>query len=474
MRFQKLKRLIWIGLCPAAGLIFVACNKTDASKSPGETMPLTRLDWNLKILVEAYQKSGHANPKWDVPAERALTEYANARSQTTESNENWGAIISNNCSAALEAGCDDPMIHLLHVRFGMDQTGSRQSFAEAFRVAALDMEASPYPDILKFDAWLREGRQAIYTYGYGTNIPVEVARLEIWPHAETNLLAALSDRTMPPEEAYNACHALLEEWKGNADHYAELYHSMEKRFPGPWKNEPVILLLKGEACIEMAWHARGSGYANTVTGAGWKLFRERLAAAEAALTKAWQLNAHDPRIAVKMMKVELGQGQGRDRMELWFLRAMELDPNDYDACNSKLWYFEPKWYGSVSDMLAFGRECVQNQQWGGHVPLILLDAHLAIQQEFADPAEKTNYWTQPKVWLDLKDAFDRFFELNPGETSWYHNYAWFAWQAGQWATLNNLIPKLAPVNYDYFGGKDKFETMLTLAKEHAGETKAKD
>jgi hypothetical protein len=125
-------------------------------------------------------------------------------------------------------------------------------------------------------------------------------------------------------------------------------------------------------------------------------------------------------------------------------------------------------------MLEFGRECVSNKQWGGHVPLILMDAHVAIQQQFAADAEKVGYWKQPQVWTDLNSAFERFFELNPNEISWYHNYAWYAYQAGQWATLNKLIPKLGPVNYDYFGGQDKFEEMVSQAKKHAGETKTKD
>ena len=64
-------------------------------------------------------------------------------------------------------------------------------------------------------------------------------------------------------------------------------------------------------------------------------------------------------------------------MELWFDRAMELDPNDYDACYYKLYYLEPKWYGSVKDMLDFGRECVDSKVWGGRVPLVLTDAHYA-------------------------------------------------------------------------------------------------
>ena len=176
-----------------------------------------------------------------------------------------------------------------------------------------------------------------------------------------------------------------------------------------------------------------------------------------------------------MMWVELGQGKGRDRMELWFQRAMEADPNDYDACNTKLLYLEPKCkYGSAADMLEFGRECVQNEQWGGHVPLILMDAHVEIQQELADDdAGKADYWKQPQVWTDLNSAFQRFFELNPDETGWYHNYAWYAYQAGQWATFNQLIPKLGSVNYNFFGGRDKFEQMVAEAKAHAGASKGK-
>jgi hypothetical protein len=468
MKSPMLKSLIWIALCFAALQIVVACNKSGASKA----RPLTRLDWNLKTLVDAYENAGHTNLNWDEPATNALNEFARSRSRITVSNEAPGSIISNNCAAAIDAGCDDPMIRYLYIRYC--QTGSRQAIAEAFCKAGLDMEQSSYPNIRKFYAWQRASQQLIYAYGYGTNIPAEMRQLPIWQDAQANLQAALSDQTMPPEEAYDCCHDLLNSWKGDSDHYAALYHAMDGGFPENWRNSAMILLLKGEAYTEMAWHARGGGYANTVTSDSWKLFSQHLAVAEKALTKAWQLNTNEPRIAIAMMTVELGQGQGRDRMELWFHRAMELDPNNYDACNSKLGYLEPKWYGSVQDMLAFGRECVQNQQWGGHVPLILMDAHVAIQREFTEDSQKTNYWKQPNVWLDLKSAFDRFFELNPEEISWYHNYAWYAYQAGQWADLNALIPKLGPVNFDYFGGEDEFNKMAALAKKHAGDSKGKD
>ena len=84
-------------------------------------------------------------------------------------------------------------------------------------------------------------------------------------------------------------------------------------------------------------------------------------------------------------------------------------------------------------------------------------------------AEQTNYWTQPQVWPDIKAAYERFFELNPDAISYYHNYASYAYKCEQWDKLNELIPKLGPVNYEFFGGKSEFEKMVRLAEKHAGK-----
>src|SRR5271169_4585735 len=109
-------------------------------------------------------------------------------------------------------------------------------------------------------------------------------------------------------------------------------------------------------------------------------------------------------------------------MELWFNRAMENNTNDYEACQAKLNYIEPKWHGSTEAMLEFGHECATNQAWGGHVPLILYDVHKSIQRQYVNDSEKNEYWKQPEVWADIKVAFDRFFELNPDAIGWYHDY----------------------------------------------------
>ncbi len=273
---------------------------------------------------------------------------------------------------------------------------------------------------------------------------------------------------MPAEEAFEMCDAALSSIKGSgiADYpaYIQAYQCIEKPIFQNWPDAYTTLLLKGEGYIQLAWAARGPGFANTVSDEGWKLFAERLAVAENALTNAWQLNPNDSRIADNMVEVEQGKDD-RDQLEIWFNRAITLNPNDYAVCSTKLNFLEPKWGGSKEEMLQFGHECVTNTQWGGNLPLILLDAHYFISYMFTNQTDQENYWKQPEVWTDLDTAYKRFFEINPNATSRYYQYAWYAYKCEQWTKFVELIPKLGPVNYDYFGGKDEFDKMVQLAKD---------
>jgi hypothetical protein len=172
-----------------------------------------------------------------------------------------------------------------------------------------------------------------------------------------------------------------------------------------------------------------------------------------------------------MITVELGQGQGRERMELWFRRAMEINPDYYDACSAKLHYLKPQWYGSNGEMLEFASECLNSTNWGGHVPLIVIDVHEYFAKSYNSMEARNDYFKRPEVWSDIKQALDKFFRLNPQETSWHHNYALYAWRAQQWDDLNRELALLGKVNYDYFGGKEQFEKMVQAAREHAAKPK---
>src|SRR5208283_2826942 len=113
-------------------------------------------------------------------------------------------------------------------------------------------------------------------------------------------------------------------------------------------------LIKADFYLLYAWAGRGNGDANEVTKEGWELFRTRLAESEKALIRAWALDPKNPQVPTLMIQVAEGQQKKRPEMELWFERAMQLDPNNYEACHSKLHYLYPQWYGSRDDMIAFG------------------------------------------------------------------------------------------------------------------------
>jgi hypothetical protein len=474
MNLPQLKDFSVVGLCALACLALVAChNPSFVKRTSSDPIKQARLDWNYKTTVYSYQKSNFTGRKWNDPAIRALAEFACSRANVLETNEPWALTIATNASAAVRAGCKDPMVAYLNIKFAMDQTNSKKAFNEAFSTMADAMNSSSYPPIRKFYASLRAEQQYAYTFGYGSNVDFTKPG-QLLTSAREHLANSLTDKTMPPEEVYEACSELLYQWPGDMKSLKICWDQIEKPLFANWPDESRSWLLKGEAYNIMASNARGAGYAETVTEEGWKGFSENLAIAETSLKHAWELNPKDPRIAVTMIWIVNDQGKSRDQMELWFQRAMENNPNDYEACQAKLNYIEPKWHGSIEAMLEFGRMCATNRAWGAHVPLILLDAHKSIQRQYVDDAEKNVYWKQPEVWADIKVAFGRFFELNPDAIGWYHDYAWYAYQAGQWDTLNEIIPKLGRINYSYFGGKDEFDRMVRLAKEHASSPKTED
>lgn len=443
-----------------------ACHKTPAPSSG--TAKQQRLDWNLKTLVQAYQDHGNNDAKWDGFVISALTEFARARAHVTDADEPVNEIISTNIAAAVQAGCDDPLVNYIYIKYAMPQTGSREDFAKAFSKMASDMNQSSYPPIRKFYAAARTLDQTFYTYG--TNARNQPIMGEIMPMLSDNLNATLADKTMPAVEAYEVGDTVLSLVSGSKSYYEQTYQTIEKPLFENWPDAATSWLLKGEGYYRMAWQARGGGYANGVSPENWTTFHDRLTIADTATQKAWKLDPTDSRIPTLMIQIDEGLQKDRPDMELWFSRAMQTDPDNYNACEYKLHYLYPQWYGSRDNMIAFGRECVASTNWGGTVPLILSDAHHEYWLYLDDSEEKSNYWKQADVWPDIQASFERFFELNPAATEYYHNYAWYAYHAEQWNKLNELIPKLGTVNYNYFGGKDEFDKMVQLAKEHAGKT----
>ena len=421
-----------------------------------------RLAWNKQTLSGIYATAGHTNATWDGPARNALDQFATLRATQPADMEPLRKSIVGHCQRAIRANCTDPMIDYLYVRFDVGFSNvTAAEYGEALGRAANALTASKYPPVRKLYASIRASDQF---ESMGTNMATQM-----YHHrraALRSLTNVVADPNVPVEEIDEICHQMISLLDRNKQQFEAFYKSIEKPLFANWGSDHRILFFKGKYYRKYAWDARGGGYADKVTEEGWELFRERLGIAEQSLEKAWEMNSTDPRIPTEMIEVVVGQQKSRQTMDLWFSRAMKLDTNNYEACQFKHRYLMPIWYGSQEEMLAFGRECAKSTEWGGRVPLVLVDAHDWIAKR--PPLRNTrNYWKSPEVWADVKMAYEKFFKLNPDQTGWRHNYARHAWWSEQWDDLNKQLPLLGTINYEFFGGKAEFNKMVAQAKEHS-------
>ena len=428
-----------------------------------------RLKWNLATMVGDYEMKGVRDPKWNQDAIRALKLLARARAYGPQEVRGFPEDVATAARAAVEAGCTDPLIRYVYLRFG-PATRDTNEIAALFKEVSADLTRSEYSSLRKFYGSLRAAEAQYRVSGYRGSW--SLGKWEAWrlfKLAHFQLDKFLTDKTVPVEEVYDACHDCFDLASRVTGDLQALFASTEADLLTNWSKTCVAHLIRGEFYVRYAWAKRGGGFANTVTPEGWKGFQDRLAVAEEALAQAWKLNPQDARIANAMLDLELAQGKDRDRMEQWFQKAMDKHPDNYDACSKKLRYLEPKWYGSPEEMLRFGRECVDSETWIGYVPLVLRDAHESLAN-YVEKDRRPAYWKQPEVWPDLKASFEKFFQLNPDATRWRHNYARYAYWCEQWDELNEQLKLLGEINYEFFGGTDEFEKMSTLAKKHEKTT----
>lgn len=437
--------------------------------------PATREDrqkWNLTNLTASYESSGRKDPKWDKDATEALRDFAQLQSASDVEVEALSAVTGDAAHEAVKAGCDDPMIGYLYARFSPDAEAKplpeRQGL---FTTAALGLENSSYPPIRKFYANVRAAE--ILWLQRDTNRWPEVRQYR--DSAVADLNQALQDSTLPEAEAFQAAQSLFELLSRNTFELTNAYNSMEATLSRQGGKSATAAFLKAEFYLQYAWLARGHATADKVSQEGWRLFHERLAVAEKALNRAWSLDPQDAQIPTLMITIILGQETGRAEMEKWFARAMAVDPNNYPACRAKLHFLLPQWYGSREDMLAFGRECVAATNWGGHVPLVLVDAHSELARNLNSQAREA-YWTLPDVWPDIKAGYERYAQGNPDDTRFRYPYAWYAFRCGHMDDFKAQIQLIrqndGEVKYGYFGGKAAFDQAMARASGHPAPTNA--
>lgn len=173
-------------------------------------------------------------------------------------------------------------------------------------------------------------------------------------------------------------------------HLLELWRKEEPGYAG--------CLRRGQLLIEWAWDARGSGWANTVTPEGARLFLQRLQEAQRELEQAVRINPSGWVAHSRLLTVARGLGLPRDFMEDHFRRAVKLRPRYLPVYEAKMQCLQPRWGGTPEELIEFGRECAATGYWEESIPRVL---PFALRDCSTNPADSGRIWTLfkvPEVW----------------------------------------------------------------------------
>ena len=420
--------------------------------------------WTTNVFLQAYENSTHRNPKWDADAIDGIKKfYTNGGSQSRPPLEK-----------AIQSGCDEPGVLLLEAQLLYNAGADGATVVQLVqKVHDTYVNQPPHPYQREFEILLyfwALNRFAIadaharklthYDPRYSTTLKQLLME-------ESSVFPSLAKSRPPSGPLCGMAINIIDDF--NVYHFdlMQVFMRLEPTLNAALPNDPGPLYVKGEVCVQWAWQARGSGVAATVTEKGWKLMGERLTEAEAALEKAYELDPKDPRAPTEMLNVVLGNSSPREEMEKWFKRAMEADPDNFQACAKKAYYLTPKWNGSEEEELAFANECYNSDNWRGSLPFMLQEVHRGLADDSGAPE---TYYARPEVWKDIQRVYEPFLQAEPDNKSVRSAYCYYACRSGHWALANKQFELLgAEVPLMYFSSAEQIKTFRAKAAAEASK-----
>lgn len=326
---------------------------------------------------------------------------------------------------ARELGCKDPLISIIcdvyvYLRMHSVDGKSFQIQLDHLRSAL----ASGYPAVCK----LSNAGAVLHNLA---NLDTDKPELAALVAGQSPVLADLAAEQFrafaasgpPKSELCRRADILLENMDNNALALRTAWPKLKEVLVAESVDPADIAFLEGAFHVDLAWAYRGSGWASTVTREGWRGMAEQLAIAERTLTEAAKEYPNSAKLAVKMITVELGQGRGRARMEEWFQRAITADPNECAAYDRKMYYLQPKWYGSMTDVIAFARECVATGRWEARIPMVAL--HGVCDNNSAMISAEEN-------WAFFENTAKNILKRYPKSIRYRTQYLSLAANSGKW------------------------------------------
>jgi hypothetical protein len=405
--------------------------------------------WYRTNMVEAYERSGSKNAKWDAAAIEALTAAAQLWSDDPKRPGNEEERAWQASHRALAAGCDDALVQYVHSRmYSVAVLESTDEASRLAREAASALDRSPYHPMVKLASHVRAAEAIIgdARARNATSAPGAVEQLDAadpyWPK-----VAQSAD--VPSSYVNGSFQVYLDKRRELGGDRKIAAAPIFTAFEAAAKKSAVLQMLRARFLVDYAWDARGGKTIDKTTPNAVKIFEERLQAAGDEVRKLVAMDPASPAIAPMMLTVELGCDGDRERMESWFRYGLAVDPGDASLWFTRLHHLEPRWHGSAEEMLEVGAEALATKQWAYRTPFVLAFAHHQLAED--DP----DYFTAA-VCHDIRNIYGPFLEKYPDAHYERSGYAYLLYQCRDYTAANREIKRL--------GANRRLGPFITRAK----------
>ena len=227
----------------------------------------------------------------------------------------------------------------------------------------------------------------------------------------------------------------------------------------------IAYTVKGVVYINLAWRYRGGGYADTVSEENFNEFYKHLRIAEEALRKAYELNPDFTLPASEMITICMGLGYPRAEMEKWFQRATSSSrsPDGYGAYLGKALYLQPKWHGTVDELLDY---VFYSEELGTPpYPLILAYSSIWYFMDNRDPLLNNKTYLNKAALV-----YERYLEQYPDRPQAQKYCAFFAIKSGNYSLAAKYFPQITwNKNDPLWETQDEFDSDKELALNKVAE-----
>lgn len=207
-------------------------------------------------------------------------------------------------------------------------------------------------------------------------------------------------------------------------------------------NSYAALLVRAGFYREYAWTARGSGFINTVSDKGYEIFTQRLLIADAAITKAAEMNPNVPFHYYEMLQLDMALQRGKVESFSHFMKARQIDPSFYPAYRMYLFMNRPRWGGSTEFMKKFAHDYADSVP-GSELPMLWVEYH----DEMSNPMnEDAAWWSKPGNWDQVDAIFKKLIEAvpEPRKGALRCSYVRYASRAKKLDVLRNQLELIGP------------------------------